>query len=62
MIFSGDFPQLSPIGGGESISLHSGSICTQIYSGLSHYGQESAIGNALWHQVTTVVILKQNMR
>jgi hypothetical protein len=24
--------------------------------------QESAIGKALWHQVTTVVILRQNMR
>jgi hypothetical protein len=29
---------------------------------MSHYGQESAIGKALWHQVTTVVILRQNMR
>jgi len=29
---------------------------------LSHYGQESAIGKALWHQVTTVVILRENMR
>jgi hypothetical protein len=44
-------------GGGESVSLYSGSIGTHIYSGLSHYGQESAIGKALWHQVTTVVIL-----
>jgi len=24
--------------------------------------QESAIGKALWHQVTTVVILRENMR
>jgi hypothetical protein len=38
MIFSGDFSQLPPVGGGESISLYSGSIGTQIYSGLSHYG------------------------
>ena len=29
---------------------------------MSHYGQESAIGKALWHQVTTVVILRENMR
>jgi hypothetical protein len=29
---------------------------------LSHYDQESAIGKTLWHQVTTVVILKENMR
>src|SRR6202050_1221781 len=62
MIFSGDFSQLPPVGGGESVSLYSGSIGTQIYSGLSHYGQESAIGKALWHQVTTVVILRDNMR
>jgi hypothetical protein len=62
MIFSGDFSQLPPVGGGESISLYSGSIGTQICSGLSHYGQESAIGKALWHQVTTVVILRENMR
>ena len=26
------------------------------------YDQESAIGKALWHQVMTVVILRQNMR
>ena len=44
------------------MSLYSGSIGTQIYSGLSNYGQESAIGKALWHQVTTVVILRENMR
>ena len=62
MIFSGDFSQLPPVGGGESISLYSGSIGTQIHSGLSHYGQESAIGKALWHQVTTVVLLRENMR
>ena len=62
MIFSGDFSQLPPVGGGESISLYSGSIGTQIHSGLSHYGQESAIGKALWHQVTTVVLLRKNMR
>jgi hypothetical protein len=53
---------MPPVGGGESISLYSGSIGTQIYSGLSHYGQESAIGKALWHQVTVVVILRENMR
>ena len=28
----------------------------------SLYGQQAAIGKALWHQVTTVVILRQNMR
>ena len=43
MIFSGDFSQLPPVNGGESCSLYSGSVGTQIYSGLTHYGQESAI-------------------
>jgi hypothetical protein len=62
IIFAGDFGQLPPVGGAEAISLYSGSIGTQIHSGMSHYGQESAIGKALWHQVTTVVILRQNMR
>src|ERR1700692_1029594 len=62
MNFLGYFFQLPPVGGGESVSLYSGSIGTQICSGLSHYGQESAIGKALWHQVTTVVILRENMR
>jgi hypothetical protein len=61
VVFSGDFSQLPPVGGGESISLYNGSIGSQIYSGLSHYGHESAIGKALWHQVTTVVILGENM-
>ena len=46
----------------ENHALCSGSVGTQIYSGLTHYGQESAIGKALWHQVTTVVILRKNMR
>ena len=62
IIFSGDFSQLPPVNGGESSSLYSGSIGTQTYSGLTHYGQESAIGKALWYQVTTVVIFRENMR
>ena len=39
IVFAGDFAQLPPVGGGEAISLYSGSIGTQIYSGLNHYGQ-----------------------
>ena len=59
MIFAGDFAQLPPVIGGESAAL---------YSGLQHVSahvtgdQESTIGKALWHQVTTVVILRENMR
>ena len=59
MVFSGDFAQLPPALGGENVSLYSrtiGSISTDIKS------QEEAIGKALWHQMTTVVILRENMR
>jgi hypothetical protein len=60
MIFAGDFAQLPPPMGASS--LYSGSVGTQIHSGMTVKGQEAAIGKALWHQVTTVVILRQNMR
>jgi hypothetical protein len=33
-----------------------------VHSGQSADGQEAAVGKALWHQVTTVDILHQNMR
>src|ERR1700678_3111244 len=59
IVFSGDFAQLPPAVGGEHVSLYSrtiGTIATDMKS------QEEAIGKALWHQVTTVVILRQNMR
>jgi hypothetical protein len=59
MVLSGDFAQLPPAVGGEGVSLYSrsiGAVASNIKS------QEEAIGKALWHQVTTVVILRQNMR
>ena len=59
MIFSGDFAQLPPVFGS---ALYSGDVGTQLKSRMSVIGQESAIGKALWHQVTTVVILRDNMR
>ena len=59
IIFSGDFAQLPPVGGS---SLFSGSIGTQVHSGLKPGGQEATVGKALWHQITTVVILRENMR
>ena len=59
MIFSGDFAQLPPVYGAP---LYSGTVGTQLMSRMSVCGQEAAIGKALWHQVTTVVILRQNMR
>jgi len=59
-IFAGDFAQLPPAVSG--FPLYSGTVGTQVDSGQRVDGQESAIGKALWHQVTTVVILRQNMR
>src|SRR5882762_3561771 len=59
MIFSGDFAQLPPVFGSP---LYSGTVGTQLMSRTTVQGQEAAIGKALWHQVTTVVILRKNMR
>jgi hypothetical protein len=59
MVFSGDFAQLPPAVGGEHVSLYSRTIGTVSTDKKS---QEEAIGKALWHQITTVVILRQNMR
>jgi len=59
MIFAGDFAQLAPV---NAQPLYSGSVGTSINSSVSEKGQINAIGKALWHQVTTVVILHKNMR
>lgn len=59
MVFSGDFAQLPPAIGGEHVSLYSRSISVVSTDKKS---QEEAIGKALWHQITTVVILHHNMR
>ena len=59
MIFSGDFAQLPPPIGGENASLYSWTVGINAQSVQS---QEAAMGKALWHQVTTVVILQQNQR
>jgi hypothetical protein len=59
IIFAGDFAQLPPPMGGENVSLYScsiGKISTSLRS------QEEALGRALWHLITTVVILRKNMR
>ena len=59
MLFAGDFAQLPPPLGGESVALYSRIVG---HSGTQKRSQEEAFGRALWHQVTTVVILRQNMR
>lgn len=59
MIFTGDFGQLPPPVGEELVALYSRTIgknATKVKS------QEEAIGRAVWHQVTSVVILRENMR
>ena len=43
-------------------ALYTGDVGTQLKSIMSVIGQESAIEKALWHKVTTVVILRENMR
>ena len=59
MIFAGDFAQLPPPFGGENSSLYS-RVIGAIENDIKR--QEEAIGKGLWHQVTTVVILRENMR
>jgi hypothetical protein len=59
MIFAGDFAQLPPVIGQQHAALYSRTVGNKPTS-LSD--QEAAIGKALWHQVTTVVVLRKNMR
>ena len=59
MIFAGDFAQLPPAIGQEHASLYSRTVGLNTRS---LRDQEAAIGKALWHQITTVIILRENMR
>ncbi|KAF7979063.1 hypothetical protein HWV62_43549 [Athelia sp. TMB] len=59
MIFAGDFAQLAPV---KAQALYSGSVGTRVNSTMTLKEQEEAIGKALWHQTTVVVILRENMR
>ena len=59
MLFAGDFAQIPPPIGGENVSLYSRTVGQ---TGTWRKAQEDAMGRALWHQVNTVVILRQNMR
>ncbi|KAF7977845.1 hypothetical protein HWV62_2599 [Athelia sp. TMB] len=59
MIFAGDFAQLAPV---KAQALYSGFVGTKVNSAMTVKDQEEAIGKALWHQTTTVVILRENMR
>ena len=59
MIFAGDFAQLPPVIGRENAALYSRTV--GVHSNIRRE-QEASIRKALWHQITTVVILQQNMR
>ncbi|KAF8577421.1 hypothetical protein K439DRAFT_1649093 [Ramaria rubella] len=59
IILAGDFVQLPPI---SQYTLYSGSIGTKKLQGVTNEIQEATIGKAAWHQFTTVVILRENMR
>lgn len=59
MIFSGDFTQLPPVSEHE---LYSRKVMLQHSRGQGSTEQENTIGKLIWHQFTTVVMLKENMR
>jgi hypothetical protein len=59
IILAGDFAQLPPTNGSP---LYSNVVSKDQTNSMSKRDQESTIGKILWHQMTTVVILTQNMR
>ena len=59
MLFAGDFAQLPPPIGSGNVALYSHIV--GVY-GTKIKWQEEVLGRALWHLVTTVVILRENMR
>ena len=60
IILAGDFAQLPPVGSGKP--LYSNQVETVIHTTSAYTIQEASIGKAIWHQFTTVVILRENMR
>ncbi|KAF8229140.1 hypothetical protein L208DRAFT_1288198 [Tricholoma matsutake] len=58
MIFAGDFAQLPHAIGQEHASKYSRTVGS---NPRSLHDQEATIGKALWHEITTVVILHENM-
>ena len=59
IILAGDFAQLPPTNGSP---LYSNIVSRDQKNTISKRDQESTIGKILWHQITTVVVLTQNMR
>ncbi|KAI0348766.1 hypothetical protein OH77DRAFT_1379468, partial [Trametes cingulata] len=60
MIFARDFAQLPPAMSGHALYSHK--VGRVIHRTQAHAQQEASIGKAVWHQFTTVVILRENMR
>lgn len=60
MIFAGDFAQLPSAMCGKALYAHD--VGQVIHHTHDHNKQKASIRKALWHQFTTVVILRQNMR
>ncbi|VDB90195.1 unnamed protein product [Peniophora sp. CBMAI 1063] len=61
IIFAGDFAQLPPLHT-SGPTLYSSLVSSVIHTTNSATTQKRSIGKALWHQVTVVVMLKENMR
>lgn len=59
MILASDFAQLPPVFGH---SFYSEYVCNKQDSAMKPQQQEATLGKIFWHQFTTVVILKQDMR
>jgi hypothetical protein len=59
IIFAGDFAQLPPVGG---FPLYHPLLNLKGHTRMTRNMQKSAMARALWHQVLTVVILRENMR
>lgn len=59
VIFAGDFAQLPPVGGS---TLYGAKVTSTLHHTSAVNVQKALIGKAIWHQITTVVILRQNMR
>ncbi|KIK49678.1 hypothetical protein GYMLUDRAFT_183816 [Collybiopsis luxurians FD-317 M1] len=62
MIFAGDFAQLPPFIGSSQNGSSVAQYSAPPSDGKSDSKIEQALGRALWHQITTVVILRENMQ
>ncbi|KAJ7315245.1 hypothetical protein DFH08DRAFT_715897, partial [Mycena albidolilacea] len=61
VIFAGDFAQLPPVSAKALYSPDS-TVSPIIQGKMSILDQKNTIGKIIWQQITTVVVLKQNMR